>query len=292
MILLPGPKNSGGRLAKSDAPPEPLPGVDTSGLVARERDMWWSLVSELYAPCSDQAVSIAQCVREARSCVACPAAARLLASRVRAGATVAECESAYAARFGPNLKETDLRGSPSMGPDDAPVTIAVWSDFGCPHCRMAMPILEGALKKHAPSVRLVHKFYPLSAHTNSDGAARAAIAAHAQGRYWEMESALFAHQSEQEESKLLEYASQLNLDMKRFKADMASEKAKSMITRDKAEADKAGLTGTPFILINGREFDTILFNLDADLDEWVSLEIEMSGRGKAAAKTTEVAAPQ
>ncbi len=294
MILLPGPKDSGGRLTTATKSPEDLPGVDTSGLVAREKTQWWKLVSELYAPCPEQAVSIAQCVRESRACVACPAAARLLASRVSAGATVAECESAYAARFGPNLKQADFKGSPSRGPDDAPVTIAVWSDFGCPHCRLAMPILEAVLEKRAPNVRLVHKFYPLGGHVYSDGAARAAIAALAQGRYWEMERLLFGHQSAQTESDILGYATKLGLDLGRFKADMASDRAKMMITRDKAEADKAGLTGTPFILINGREFDTILFNLEAEIDDWVALEIEMTGRTKASAGAAgaNVAAPR
>jgi protein-disulfide isomerase len=122
----------------------------------------------------------------------------------------------------------------------------------------------------------VHKFYPLKQHPFSDGAARAAIAAQAQGRYWEMEGLLFADQQAQSEADLLKHAGALKLDIKQFKADMASDRAKAVIERDKAEADKAGLNGTPFILINGREFDMPLFRLDPDLDEWVTLEIELA----------------
>jgi thioredoxin family protein len=290
-IILPGPKGGDGHLAAPTSEPEDLPGVDTSKLVPRERAQWWKLVSQLYAPCAEQAVSIAQCVKEARACAACPAAARLLASRVQTGATAGECESVYAARFGPNLKQADLRGAPSRGPDDAPVTIAVWSDFGCPHCKLAMPILEDELEKRAPSVRLVHKFYPLGQNAQSFAAATAAIAAQAQGKYWEMEALLFGDQRAHAESDLVKDADALKLDMKRFKADMSSDRAKATIARDKAEADKAGLSGTPFILINGRVFDTILFSLDTELDEWVSLEIELASGAKPQEKKTEVAAP-
>jgi protein-disulfide isomerase len=237
-------------------------------------------------------VSIAQCVKEARPCAACPAAARLLVSRVQTGATVPECEAAYAARFGPNVKQVDLRDSPARGSADAPVTIAVWSDFGCPACKMAMPLLDEIFEKRAPDVRLVHKFYPLKQHPYSDGAARAAFAAHKQGRYWEMEGLLFANQQAQAETDLMAHAASLKLDRKQFKADMASDQAKSVIERDKAQADKAGLNGTPFILINGREFDTMLFRLDADLDEWVSLEIELAKASKGQDKKVEVARPE
>src|SRR5262249_40175750 len=184
--------------------------------VAREKNEWWRLVSQLYAPCSDQAVSIAQCVKESRACRSCVPAARLIANKVREGATAEEAEAAYAVRFGPNVKQIDPADSPSRGPLNAPITVVVWSDFECPHCKLAMPILDTIVEKFSPNVRLVHKFYPLHQHQRAEPAARAAIAAKNQGKYWEMEHTLFEHQSELNPADFDKYARDLKLDAARF----------------------------------------------------------------------------
>lgn len=258
--------------------------MDTGGMVEREQKVWWKLMSELYSPCSDQAVSVAQCVEEARPCAACAPAAKFLAAKVQKGAMVDEVRAAYGLRFGPNVKRIDLADSPSRGPVDAPVTIVVWSDFECPHCRFTMPILDGLFKKHAPRVRLVHKFYPLRSHTNAEPAARAAIAALKQGRYWEMEQSLFEHQGKLSPPELEQYASALQLDMNRYRADLGSSRTDAVLARDQAEADRLGLSGTPFIFINGREFALSYFHIEGELEAWVALEVELAGQKTTAAK--------
>jgi 2-hydroxychromene-2-carboxylate isomerase len=261
--------------------PEELPGVDTSELNERELGLFWRWTSQLYAPCSDVAVSIAVCVKEARPCASCEPAAQFLAGRARFGDSQSEAIVAFTVRFGPDVKKVDLGDSPSKGPAGAPVTIVVWSDYECPACGYAVPKLEKMLEKHGNDVRLVHKLYPLKSHARSRYAARAALAAKKQGKYWEMEEALFAHQKALEDADLERYAKEIGLDMARFRRDYGDEKtADEIIERDRAEADKHGLTGTPFILINGRELDLGLFKLDRDLDTWIAMELAM--RKKAA----------
>lgn len=283
-VAMPGPAGAAPLAAPSGAP-EGLPGVDTSDLVARERHTWWQLVSQLYAPCSDQAVSIAQCVREQRPCAACLPAARLVASQIRAGASAADAQAAYGERFGPDVKTIDLADSPSRGPEGAPVQVVVWSDFECPACKRAMPLLDAVFEKHSPGVRLVHKLYPLKAHKRGEPAARAAFAAKEQGRYWQMERLLFENQKALEDQDLLGYAKKLGLDLPRFQADMASPRAGEVIARDRAAADKAGLKGTPFIMINGRELDLNLFSLQTDLEPWIATEIELAGAGQGVSRS-------
>jgi DSBA-like thioredoxin domain-containing protein len=130
----------------------------------------------------------------------------------------------------------------------------------------------------------VHKFYPLHFHTRAEPAARAAIAALDQGRYWEMERALFDHQGEQTDVDFDRYAKELGLDLARFHEDMRADRTTKILERDRADADRAGLTGTPFILINGREFDLNYFHPDVDLEPWVALELELvQGRQAVAA---------
>ena len=284
---LPGPPGLA-RIVGPATPPEALTGVDTADLSDRERATYWKLVTSLYAPCADQAVSVAQCVKESRRCAACQGGARLIASRVRAGASASEAEHAYAARFGKNVKQVPLDDSPSRGPEAAPVTIVVWSDFDCPHCRISMPLLDETVDRFSPNVRIVHKLYPLLSHVNADGAARTAAAAAQQGRFWQMEKVLFDHQGALDPSEIEGYAKLADLDLERFRVDVKGDLARKVIARDRAEADAAGLTGTPFILINGREFDLAHFRIHDDLTPWIALEIEIAaatrGAGDAGAR--------
>lgn len=258
--------------------PQELRDVDTSGLDERERGLLWRWASQLYAPCPEIPVSVAECVQDQRPCAACVPAARFLAARARSGDSQNEAIVAFTLRFGPNVRKVDLGDSPARGPANAPITIVVWSDFECPACGHAVPLLEETLEAHPNDVRLVHKLYPLKSHTHSRSAARAALAAKNQGKYWEMERVLFSHQRALEDSDLAKYAKDIGLDMTRFKRDFADPKADEIIERDRAEADKHGLTGTPFILINGRELDLSLFHVDPDLEDWIATELEIQRR--------------
>jgi protein-disulfide isomerase len=256
--------------------PPPVKGLESLPLEGREKGMFAEVVSQLYAPCTAHAVTLRQCVEEQRDCPACTPAARLLAEKIHEGATTAQAREIYAARFGGEAKAITVGESPARGPERAAVTIVVWSDFECPHCKHALPMLEKVAAKYASDVRLVHKFYPLRQHSHAAAAARAAIAAQNQGHYWEMERTLFDHQDEQTDTDLAKYAKDLHLDMKRYQADLEADRTTRLLERDHDEAERAGLTGTPFILINGREFNGSYFHVEGDLDGWVALEIELA----------------
>jgi protein-disulfide isomerase len=277
-VALPAPPPATTVAADRAPEPRPLRGFESMDLDKREQRMLWATLSQLYAPCASEAVSIQQCLEESRPCAACAPAARLIATKIKEGATADQVRDLYGVRFGNNVKQVDVADSPARGAPDAPVTIMVWSDFECPHCRHAMPILDKVIEKRSAQVRLVHKFYPLRQHLRAEPAARAAIAAKNQGKYWEMERVLFDHQSDLQDADLLKYAKELKLDLNRFKADMAAEATTKIIERDHADAERAGLNGTPFILVNGREFDTTYFHLEPDLDAWVKLELELLGK--------------
>jgi protein-disulfide isomerase len=267
----------GGQHADTDVGgPARLLAIDAQAFNSRERDTYERLLDTVYAPCADQAVTLAVCLDEKRPCNACDPAARFLMDRVKAGLARVEAEKAYEIRFGSKSHKVDVAGSPTKGPETAPVTIMIWSDFECPACRRIVPIVEKVAAAHEDDVRLVHKFYPLPRHTHAEAAARAAYAAQRQGRYWEMERELFENQDKLGDATIGEIAEELGLDMGKLRADMQSDAAKKTIERDKADADGAGLMGTPFILINGREFDLGLFKPEPDLDVWVSMEIELA----------------
>jgi len=258
--------------------PTTLPGIDTSSLTAREQTKWSEYVGGLLAPCADQPVNIAVCVAESRPCDACVPAAKFLVERVRRGDTRAQAETAYRARFSPDsVKSIDLAGSPSKGAAKPVVTLVEWADFECPFCGVAAPVLKGIVEKYPDQVQLVFKHYPLSAHQHSETAARAAVAAQRQGKFWPVQQALFENQKAGlDESNILKLAREAGLDMKEFEADIASEATADSVSRDRKQADELGLQGTPMIYINGRHFSLEHFDLRQDLEPWIALEIELA----------------
>ncbi len=258
--------------------PTQLPGVDTSTLTPRELGKWREYVSELLAPCPDQPVNVAQCVTESRPCGGCLPAAKFLAERVRRGDARAQVEAAYRTRFSPDaVKPIDIAGSPSKGADKPVVTVVEWADFECPFCAVAAPLLKGLVEKYPDQVQLVFKHYPLSAHAHSEDAARAAVAAQQQGKFWPLQQALFESQKTGlDEPSILKLARDVGLDMKGFQSDMASETTADSVARDRKQADELGLEGTPMIYINGRHFSLDHFDLRQDLQPWVELELELA----------------
>ena len=88
--------------------------------------------------------------------------------------------------------EIPVANSAVRGPKDAPVTIVMFSDFQCPFCAQAVPIVDDVLKAYPNDVNFVMKQFPLrQIHPNADPAARAAIAAGKQGKFWEMHDELY-----------------------------------------------------------------------------------------------------
>jgi protein-disulfide isomerase len=253
-----------------------LPGVDTAGLTQREHNQWSGHVSELLAPCPDQPVTLAECVRDKRPCDSCLPAAKFLVGQVKQGKAKAQVETAFRLRFAADeVKAVDLGNSPFEGNADAPITIVEWADFECPFCAAASPVLHQAVERFQPHVRLVFKYYPLASHEHGELAARAAAAASKQGKFWPMHAKLFANQENLDRKSILRLAKELRLDEKQFVTDLDSEAVADEVLKDRKQAEKLGLRGTPMIFINGRRYEIENFNLAEDLDEWLKLEIQL-----------------
>lgn len=269
-----------------------LPGVDTSALTAREKSSWSSYVSELLAPCPDQPVSLAQCVKESRPCKSCLPAARFLVKEVQDGKTRSQAEAAFRTRFAPDsVKTIPVGDSPWKGSPDAPIVIVEWADFECPFCASASPALDAKVKQFPGAIKLVFKNYPLPAHKNAELAARASMAAKLQGKFWEMHRALFEQHGKLDEATIRRIAQTIGLDMKRFNEDVSSEAVADAVAADRKQANAIGLEGTPTIYINGRLFDLNQFDLEPDMDEWIRLELELLGARPAGGALTSSDAP-
>jgi len=153
----------------------------------------------------------------------------------------------------------DLRGDePQMGPDDALITIVEYSDFQCPYCSRVSEPLKAAMDDYEGDVRLIFKHFPLAGHAQASPAARAAWAAHQQGKFWEMHDKLFANAKQLGDADLTEYAKQIGLDLTKFEADRKSPAASAAVDSDHTSGNKAGLSGTPYFLVNGHNYSGAL----------------------------------
>jgi protein-disulfide isomerase len=138
------------------------------------------------------------------------------------------------------------------GGANAPVTIVEFTDYECPGCAAAQPVLEAVAKEFGEKVKLVVRNFPLGMHKHAFKAAEASEAAGEQGKFWEYAALLFANQKAMEVAKLKEYASRLGLDRKKFDAALDSGKYAAKVKKDLADGEKIGVDSTPSVFINGR----------------------------------------
>jgi protein-disulfide isomerase len=100
-------------------------------------------------------------------------------------------------------------------------------------------------------VRIVFKHLPLDFHPYAFEAAEASLAAGAQGKFWEYHDLLFQNQRKLTRPDLEAYATQLGLDLVKFKQALDTDQFKAQVERDKGVAKKLGVRGTPNAFING-----------------------------------------
>ena len=79
------------------------------------------------------------------------------------------------------------------------------------------------------------------------------MAAHEQGKFWEYHDKLFGNQQALDRLSLERYATEIGLNMEKFKAALDSGREKARIDKDKAEAQRVGASGTPTFFINGHK---------------------------------------
>jgi protein-disulfide isomerase len=149
--------------------------------------------------------------------------------------------------------EIPADGSPADGPADAAVTIVQFVDYQCPFSRSSVGLVQEILEAYPQEVRLVVKQFPLvQLHRDARLAAKAALAAHAQGKFWQMHEVLFENQRALDYESLTRYASTIGLDVSRFEADVASTEVEAGLRADMAAGRASKVTGTPTFFVQGR----------------------------------------
>ena len=183
--------------------------------------------------------------------------------------------------------QLSTKDRPSLGEDNAPVTIVEVSDYQCPYCKRFVDNTFPQLKKEyidTGKVRLVFKDLALGFHKHARKAAQAAHCAGDQGKYWEMHDILFKNAKRLDEKYLPEYAVAINLNKEKFVACLNSNQHLAAIDLDVKQANQAGLTGTPSFVIGKTTPDLIKGNVVRGAQPFASLKIAIDKQLKLVKK--------
>ena len=141
----------------------------------------------------------------------------------------------------------DDPASPVGGNPNGDVAAVEFFDYNCPYCRRVAPVLDEAEKTDS-DLRFVYKEWPILG-PNSTFAARAALAAVKQGKYVAFHKAMMGTSGLVNESKVIEIAKTVGLDVARLRKDMDDPEIKAAIERNHALASALRITGTPSFVI-------------------------------------------
>lgn len=237
-----------------------LPGVDWQGLTGARKALALKIVRTEKCSCGC-GITVAECRMEDHTCATSRKLANTVAKEVAAGKTEAAIRAdlkKIAAEPPPVLDDPvkiSIEGDPVRGPANARVTMVEFSDFQCPYCSTAVSETKALMRQFPNDVRLVFKQYPLDQHAQAEFGAEAALAAQAQGKFWEMHDLLYAGYPDLARATVLGYARKLGLDMKRFTAELDGHKYAARVHAEEQEGEEAGVAGTPTFFIDGKKYN-------------------------------------
>jgi NhaA family Na+:H+ antiporter len=142
-----------------------------------------------------------------------------------------------------------------QGPVDSLVTLVEYGDYQCPHCRLVYYNVRELQARMGDRIRYVYRHLPItSMHPEAKLAAEAAEAAGNQGKFWEMHDKLFQN-DDLDLPHLLQYASELGLDVNRFRDELKSGVHSQRVQDDFESGIRSGVNGTPTFFLNDERYD-------------------------------------
>jgi protein-disulfide isomerase len=237
-----------------------LPGVDWAGLTGAKKQAALRIMQTEGCACGCD-MKMAECRVKDPSCSVSRKLAAAVVKDVGAGmdAEAVKADLKKIASEPPPVFDEPVKislvGDPVKGPDKAKLTIVEFSDFQCPYCSKAVADVKEVLRQFPNDVRLVFKQFPLDSHSDAEFGAEVALAAQAQGKFWEMHDLLYAGFPDLTKQRINTYAKQLNLDLNRFNAELASHKYRTRVRAEEKEGEAAGVGGTPTFFFNGKKYN-------------------------------------
>jgi protein-disulfide isomerase/uncharacterized membrane protein len=157
----------------------------------------------------------------------------------------------------------------TSGNPNAKVTISIFSDFQCPACKNGAKILKDLEStEYGSKIKIVYKFFPLDpscnegapygSHLMACDAAKAAVCAAQQQKFWRYHDQLFENQQSLYEKKFFQIAEEENLNIDQFGACYHSKSAMEEVKKDAAEGTALPVSATPSVYLNGKKFEGAL----------------------------------
>ncbi|MGA9538503.1 MAG: DsbA family protein [Desulfobacterales bacterium] len=121
------------------------------------------------------------------------------------------------------------------------------------YCKGLTSLLDQVVEKYPQKVKEVYMNFPVRSHKYAETAARAALAADKQGKFWEFHDKLFQNYNQLNDAKVREIAKELNLNMEQFEKDWQSGETLTKVRSDIEQGSRIGVRGVPAVFFNGRK---------------------------------------
>ncbi|UCH26915.1 MAG: DsbA family protein [Trueperaceae bacterium] len=162
--------------------------------------------------------------------------------------------------------ELDLTRQPSLGSEQAPVKIALFEDFRCPHCATFTETVFQQLKREYVDDGKVEVFYlnfpVLGPESETVALAGECVYQQSESAFWDLKEVLFRSQDDLDNSRrVLELAETYSpgIDQQTLRTCFERKELVDEVRRDAAMARKLGLTGTPSVVVNGERLTNVNF---------------------------------
>ncbi len=250
------PKAAAAKAAPATLSKATLPkAVDPKDLDADERALLAGVLREQFDPCGGSG-SFYDSLASAQPCERAQRVADKLVALTAEGLSKRQLTRALLAELSRTKAKAvfTLDGRPPLGdPKAARHVVVEFTDFQCPYCRRAAHEIKAAARDHGAVLYIKHM--PLPQHAAARPAARVAVAAARQGKFWEVYDALFAHQDTLTAETAVKIAAGAGVDEARLREALKDPAIDTLIEQDEAEGDAAGVDGTPTVFVDGYRVD-------------------------------------
>ncbi|PIN85235.1 MAG: hypothetical protein COV47_03190 [Candidatus Diapherotrites archaeon CG11_big_fil_rev_8_21_14_0_20_37_9] len=152
------------------------------------------------------------------------------------------------------------QGGHVEGNPDGSVRIVEFSDFQCPACGGAYPVVKRVLAEYPEKVKITYRHFPLtSIHPYAQKAAEASECAADQGKFWEMHDKLFENQTALTLPDLKAYASEIGINVDEFNSCLETGAHAANVAASASYAFSIGVNSTPTFFINGEKYSNLSF---------------------------------
>lgn len=152
------------------------------------------------------------------------------------------------------------------GNPDAPITLVEYSDFECPFCKRFHPTVKKVIENNDGRVNWVYRHFPLAFH--NPGAQKQAEASECAAElggndaFWRYSDLIYSRTRSNGNGfpidGLVPLAGEIGLDRDAFRSCLDSGRMTARVKADYEDGVKAGITGTPGVILLNHETGAVL----------------------------------